>query len=220
MCSNTLAEDSSGQENISPNVAEPQNVVILDWDDTLLCTTFLSKYEEDDIDLPKGMEKYIRGIERSARRLLEVSMSAGHTFIVTNAVDGWVQTSASRWVPGLLPLLKKVRIMTTRTKTGPRYSGTMSQWKHQAFSEVMQGLDGQSIQNLVAFGDSEFEIEAAEEQGKRLQRALVKTVKLKEAPSPQELQKELDFMVQKFDKIMNSSSCMALNLAQGRASSN
>ena len=32
----------------------------------------------------------------------------GHTFIITNAMNGWVEYSAAKWVPELLPVLQKV----------------------------------------------------------------------------------------------------------------
>ncbi|CAE8647228.1 unnamed protein product, partial [Polarella glacialis] len=144
----------------------------------------------------------------AVRRLLEAAMSAGHTVIVTNAMDGWVQTSARRWIPGVLPLLRKVPVVSTRTERGvPRYSGKPDLWKVQAFKEVLQGLDHKnSVKNLIAMGDSDFEIIAAHAMSKELgQAAAIKTVKLKAAPTAQELRKELDLMVEQFDQILEST---------------
>lgn len=46
---------------------------------------------------------------RHALKMLTTAMDLGETLIITNAMTGWVEQSASRWAPSLLPLLRKVQ---------------------------------------------------------------------------------------------------------------
>ena len=41
-------------------------------------------------------------------RLLEMSVDLGETFIITNAMEGWVEQCMEAYMPSLLPLLPKV----------------------------------------------------------------------------------------------------------------
>ena len=42
-------------------------------------------------------------------------MRLAHTFIITNAMIGWVVYSSAKWLPELLPVLQKVRGVSART---------------------------------------------------------------------------------------------------------
>jgi len=43
-------------------------------------------------------------------------MKYGKTFIITNAAEGWVEYSAERYMPSLLPVLEKITIISARTR--------------------------------------------------------------------------------------------------------
>merc|ERR1719422_111068 len=103
----------------------------------------------------------VRKIETAAKGLLELAMQLGHTFIITNSTDGWVENSAAKWVPDLLPVLQKVHVIYARTKYEPQFPGEYNKWKTQAFLEVQKQFDSQIITNLISIGDSNLEMEAA-----------------------------------------------------------
>lgn len=187
-----------------------QTVTIFDWDDTLLCTSFLTM--RDDHALPPGTEQHLKTIETHAQRLLELAMRLGHTFIITNAMEGWVEQSCATWLPGLLPTLQRVRIISARTKFECHYPGDVSKWKIQAFLEVQKQLDSQIITNLLSLGDSNFEMDAVHVMGQEFAQALVKTIKFRERPFPQELAKQLELVCQKFEKIVNNGRNLKVGL--------
>lgn len=187
-----------------------QTVIIFDWDDTLLCTSFLNLRQ--DQPLPPSVERHLRDIEAAARRLLELALKLGHTFIITNAMNGWVEYSSAKWVPDLLPVLQKVRVISARTKFEPQYPGEVSQWKIQAFLEVQKQLDSQIITNLISLGDSNFEMDAVHVMGKEFAQALIKTIKFRENPSPEELLKQLELVAQKFEKIVENARNLKIGL--------
>jgi hypothetical protein len=166
-----------------------QTVIIFDWDDTLLCTSYLNY--RGDADLQPAVVRHLEDIQRAGKKLLELAMSLGRTFIITNAMNGWVQYSAAKWIPEVLDVLQNqnLRVISARTNHEPQYPGEVGQWKIQAFLEVQRDLnsDSQIITNLISLGDSNFEIDAVHVMVKEFSQALVKTIKFRENPSPEEL---------------------------------
>eukprot|EP00455_Lapot_gusevi_P020373 TRINITY_DN2162_c0_g2_i1.p5 TRINITY_DN2162_c0_g2~~TRINITY_DN2162_c0_g2_i1.p5 ORF type:complete len:118 (+),score=37.77 TRINITY_DN2162_c0_g2_i1:265-618(+) len=74
-----------------------ETAIIFDWDDTLLASSFLSsKGFRLDVPLqPTGeIEADLRKLESCVISLLNLAMTHGRTFIITNAETGWVQLSA------------------------------------------------------------------------------------------------------------------------------
>ena len=68
------------------------------------------------------------------------------------------------------------------------------EWKIRAFIESCFDMDPNLITNIVAVGDSYFEIEAATHLGKLFEHACIKTIKLKEMPTILELTKQLELL--------------------------
>jgi len=178
-----------------------QTVIIFDWDDTLLCTSCVMLQEGDE-PLPQTLQRQLPGIEKAAARLLEMALQLGHTFIITNAMKGWVEYSAAKYMPGLLPILQKVRVISARDKHEAQYPNDIGEWKTQAFLEVSRQLDSQVITNLVSLGDADYEMDAVHAMGAGFERALVKTIKFRPNPSPAELRKQLELATTKFENIV------------------
>merc|ERR1719419_1196861 len=107
-----------------------------------------------------------RGIATLARRLLELALQCGRTFIITNAAQGWVEHSAARYAPELLPVLRKMRVISARGGYEALYPNEVGQWKIQAFLEVQQQLDAHLVPNLISIGDSNYEMNAMHAMGR------------------------------------------------------
>jgi len=189
-----------------------QTVIIFDWDDTLLCTSYLNF--RGDADLQPAVVRHLEDIQRAGKKLLELAMRLGRTFIITNAMNGWVQYSAAKWIPEVLDVLQnqKVRVISARTNHEPQYPGEVGQWKIQAFLEVQKDLNSQIITNLISLGDSNFEMDAVHVMGKEFAQALVKTIKFRENPSPEELLKQLELVAQKFERIVENARNLKIGL--------
>merc|ERR1712160_85788 len=117
---------------------------------------------------------------------------------------GGVEYSAAKYIPELLTVLQKVKIISARTKFEGQYPGEVGKWKIQAFLEVQRQLDAQIITNLISLGDSNFEMDAVHVMGKEFAQALVKTIKFQENPSPEELLKQLGLVSQRFEQILGN----------------
>ncbi|KFG58182.1 hypothetical protein TGRUB_223870 [Toxoplasma gondii RUB] len=188
-----------------------QTVTIFDWDDTLLCTTFLNVCCHTRNWEP-AFDEHIQKIERHAKDLLEMAMRFGRVFIITNAVEGWVEHSSQKYLPGLVPVLQKAPIISARNRFEAVFPGEYHQWKVQAFLEVRRQLNREIITNLISVGDSVIEMDAVHVMGKEFSQALVKTVKLRENPSPEELAKQLEVVSSKFESICLSACSLAIGL--------
>jgi len=189
-----------------------QAVIVFDWDDTLLCTSYL--VSNGDNRLPRHVEQHLRSIQQLARRLLERALQSGHTFIITNAQNGWVEHSAAKWARGLLPVLEKVRVISARSKYESQFPCQVSEWKVEAFLDVQRTLNSQIITNLISIGDSNFEMDAAHVMATQFDNAVIKTVKLRENPSPQALRKQLHLVSQKLECIIENARDLNISLEQ------
>lgn len=185
-----------------------KSVIIFDWDDTLLCTSSLSQARG-----PASRHLMVR-LEGAARKLLEMSLGLGHTFIITNAQEGWVEESASLYMPSLLPILKKFTVISARSAHEAECGGDVSQWKKRAFLELGRRLPPTPVTNLVSVGDSNFELEAARLLGEQFAGSLIKTVKLQERPSAEELVKELELLTTKFQVIVEKAANLKIHFAK------
>jgi hypothetical protein len=188
-----------------------QTVIVFDWDDTLLYTTFMSQAQGRSI--PEATKSHLAKIEQTACELLETALNlTQNTFIITNAVAGWVEESAAHYMPSLIPILRRVRIISARTTQEANCGGDIRQWKIRAFLEMGQEFDTDVLTNLVSIGDSNFELDAANILGKQFAKSFIKTVKLKECPLPQEHTKELDLLAPKLQAIVEKACDLKVKL--------
>jgi hypothetical protein len=191
-----------------PTIKEKDHntLIIFDWDDTLLCTSFLTPngvFSEDTRISEKDMEK-IKKLEISSEKILKLAIEKGDTYIITNAAPGWVEYSASRFYPGVAKLLKKVTIVSARGEYEKKFPGDSRQWKILAFLEMLKILDSNLVTNLICLGDSIIEMEAAHILASKFSQAYIKTIKFREAPKPEELNKQLNLVIEQFPKIFSA----------------
>jgi hypothetical protein len=135
-------------------------------------------------------------------------MNLGHVFIITNAVDGWIEHCAAKWVPGLFDVLTRVPLISARTRFESRYPVDVGKWKMCAFGEVQKKLPDGLVTNLVSVGDSQLEMDAVHVMSKKFDEALVKTIMFKQLPTPEELVGQLEGLLGKFQGIVESTNLL------------
>ena len=187
-----------------------QTVIIFDFDDTLTPTSFLNA--KPDLAQSPNVQKQLQVIADLGSQLLEMAMRFGHTFIITNAIRGWVEYSTNKHMPSLLSTLQKVKIISARDNYEQQLPGQYHEWKVQTFLKVQKELNSQIITNLVSLGDSNIEMDAVHIMGSEFSEALVKTVKFRETPTPDELAKQLELVLQKFEKIILNAKNLKISL--------
>ena len=187
------------------------NLFFFDWDDTLLCTSFLTpKIFSIDNEISKKDMEIISNLDILASKLLLKAKSIGTVFIITNGAPGWVESSSIKYYPKTSNLLHKIKLISARGLCEKKYPGDMRQWKKFAFQyalETMKDINKNIVTNIFCFGDSNMEMEAAYYLKEFFPNAYLKTIKFKENPTHTELENELkiinaelDSIIRKFDK--------------------
>lgn len=139
-------------------------------------------------------------------------MQYGKVYIITNAAEGWVEFSCRKFFPTCFPILTKIKIISARSRYERTFPGDVPKWKIHAFLETQEQLNNGNIKNIIALGDSMMELEAAHQLALRFQKALIKTVKFRELPKPNELVKQLNLVITKFQDIVYNSRNLTIRL--------
>mmetsp|Transcript_25533 Transcript_25533/g.28371 ORF Transcript_25533/g.28371 Transcript_25533/m.28371 type:complete len:88 (+) Transcript_25533:579-842(+) len=82
----------------------------------------------------------------------------------------------------------------------------------KAFLKTQENMERGAITNLIALGDSQFEMDAVKHLGTKFPRALIKTVKFREIPTPDELVKQINLVMMKLDQILTSAKNLTIRL--------
>jgi hypothetical protein len=190
-----------------------QQVTIFDWDDTLLPTSALQEGWA-----PSQQER--SELEAIAIQLIEKGLTYGRTFIITNAVQGWVEHSAGLYYPRLASeVLPRIDIISARTDYEANFPGDHNAWKVQAFLEVRSAMRHDIITNLISIGDSQSEMHAVHAMATEFPEALVKTVKLCEQPTAPQLLKQIELILSNFDSVATGAKDMSVSLQPVRSDS-
>lgn len=190
-----------------------QTCIIFDWDDTLLCTTFLNPdgYVVSG-PVPNSFLPFLLKLEKVVVEILTESLKHGKVLIITNAAEGWVEYSSRKYMPKVHKLLHKVTVISARSKYEHKYPGNSLEWKMNAFQETMKDMEISAVTNLVALGDNDIEIQASKNLANNFSRALLKTVKFRVNPSPEELIKQLTLVGNKMESICTNVKNLTIRL--------
>lgn len=144
----------------------PNKVLIFDWDDTICPSSFVDRCNVESYEhLTIEKKRLIDMLGECAAECLEAASQYGEVIIITNSDDGWVKYSAERYIPNLLQIIPKYRIVSSRTKYEHIYPGQPLCWKAAAFAHEVNEifcLDGDytsdsvdtSCESLVSTDDS------------------------------------------------------------------
>jgi hypothetical protein len=163
-------------------------LIIFDWDDTLFPTTWLQQHGffEDEATLSTEQEMQMKSLAQSARLALQVAMQIGKVVIVTNAEQGWIEMSCTKFMPSLVSLLRTVDMVSARASY-EQFTESPSEWKRLAFRnevDLMYGVAcSEQKRNIVSIGDSLHELNALKSLGNDMASCCKKCVKLLEQPT-------------------------------------
>ena len=190
-----------------------KTMIIYDWDDTLLCTSSLfSEGYEEDWCVSCSVQETLKKLEDAVFKILDESLKQGKVYIITNSTDGWVEYSASKYMPRVRKLLEKISIVSARSNYEFEYPLNFNQWKLHAFMDTIKDVDTNTVTNLLSIGDSNIEIEASKQLLKSFPNAFLKTIKFRELPTPKELIKQIGLITERFENIWNSEKNITVKL--------
>jgi len=198
--------------------ASDNTVIIFDWDDTLLASSFLSGkgYRlETTLERTPEIDTQLKDLEASVVAVLKLASSFGHVHIVTNAETGWVQLSAQKFIPAVVPLLDKVKVVSARSTYESSFPDCPLKWKFYAFQEKLSKTfapDLKSEKNVISFGDSHVEREAVRAVTKGFTNTRTKSVKFAERPSMEQLRRQIELVTNCFHYIIQHDGDLDLQL--------
>jgi len=209
----------SMKENLPPST---RTVIFLDWDDTLLCSSVLSNQGiklDSDLESAAELVSQLEELSESVVGVLKVAMSHGTVYIITNGETGWVQLSAQKFLPNVVPFLEKVRVLSARSTFEPYYPDSPMKWKFHAFQEslVHEYADSHCIRNVLSFGDSHAEREAIRAVTRGHPNTRTKSIKFAERPTVEQLMRQLELVSDCFPYITSHEAdldlCMSLSVS-------
>ena len=197
---------------------KPKNltVIIFDWDDTLLCTSFLSNnnFNYDEILKNNFNIEQFGKLEKKVYDILSLSIQKGQTYIITNAEREWVEYTSKLFFPSILDLLHNIKIISARDENILNYPNDKRLWKINSFNNVLMKYDFQKIINIISIGDSFYEIEASKNLHSFFTNDVIKTVKFKKVNKIEELIMQLDLVLNNFNLIVNSVKNYTINISK------
>ncbi len=203
---------------------KPKNltVIIFDWDDTLLCTSFLSNnnFNYDEILKNNFNIEQFGKLEKKVYDILSLSIQKGQTYIITNAEREWVEYTSKLFFPSILDLLHNIKIISARDENILNYPNDKRLWKINSFNNVLMKYDFQKIINIISIGDSFYEIEASKNLHSFFTNDVIKTVKFKKVNKIEELIMQLDLVLNNFNLIVNSVKNYTINVFKNNNNNN
>lgn len=193
--------------------------IIFDWDDTLLPSSWLAAKGlrlDFPATLPHDVVAELAEHEVSVCALLTKAMAHGTVVIITNAETGWVELSAQRFLPTVVPVLEKLTVVSARSTFEPSFPDNPYQWKVGAFKQQVTSSLAMTRSDLqkavISFGDSVHERDALHKVVGGMQNTFTKSVKFVERPSLEQLRREVELVHSCMDYICSCRSHLDLML--------
>ena len=207
------------EDNLNDESLFPQNIFYYDWDDTLFFTTalkcrffeycgnFYTKENKNNL-LLTHFKKEITDLDLLSFTILSKSLSLGSVYIVTNSTLNWVYSMAKEYYPRTYNYVisNKINVISARDNHSCQFPNEKYLWKANSFMDIASNFNPDKLANIISLGDNQVDIDAALATSIYFNKSYVKTVKLRERPSFEELTFQLEEYLFRFDEIVECSS--------------
>uniref|UniRef100_A0A6U2XSC0 Uncharacterized protein n=1 Tax=Lotharella globosa TaxID=91324 RepID=A0A6U2XSC0_9EUKA len=203
---------------------EAKVLTIFDWDDTLLPTYELLRQSITPVSnkkLSPGDRKTINAIEKQVIKLLSAAIEqSDYVCIITSAEEGWVQLSARRFYPSLLPLLSKIKILSARSTYQNYVPNSQFHWKYAAFRDATlsafaleNNIDAKKTRSIISMGDTQVERHCVRAVSRMHASLRAKSLKFMCRPSMKQLLVQLESATRNFSNVVNYGDHLDLSAA-------
>lgn len=213
-----IDDDSPRRPFRSRDSVFQRTLTLYDWDDTFFPSTYLAELGvriSEDEQLPQSLLDELADLENVVIKILQEALRCGVVKVITNAEEGWVELSGTRFMPKLSAFLKStnIKVVSARTTYEADYPDSPSCWKTAAFAaEVEESFPDGDYLNVLVLGDSLSEREAAHNLALRRPTSCVKSVKLVERPNVTQLQRQIALLHGTFNDLREHYGSFDVNL--------
>jgi len=164
----------------------------------------------------RELESQLTEISHSIIAVLSLALQYGPVTVVTNAETGWVQLSAQKFIPLVVPMLAKLTIVSARSTYESMFPDSPLKWKYYCFQERISAMaalsGGLKERNVLSFGDSHVEREAVRACTRGMPNTRTKSVKFAERPSMEQLRRQIELVTNCFGYIHSHEGDLDLQL--------
>jgi hypothetical protein len=217
-------------ENAAPahRYSVEETLVILDWDDTILPTSYLTQHNlrEDAEDIPTCFVVALEAYAQVAAATIAGLGKLGRVVIVTNAETGWVELTCGKFLPSLQALVEQTEVVSARSKFEPLGFLQPVEWKEKMFDlkikehfGIREDPHGPSMdatpqrRNVLSLGDASHEREAIHRVAKPTG-CVPKSLKFMERPDLGHLRQEHELIQSYLDELVHHEGPLDLCVHQ------
>jgi histidinol phosphatase-like enzyme len=159
------------------------------------------------IDLTK-----LYSLQNTVAKILKMALEVANVYIVTNAAQGWVEHSVRNFFPDIKDLLKNIRVISARTLYENKFPKDMMKWKTSTYLEIQKFYEVNKLTNLICIGDSPIDMYAGKVLARNFKDCYFKSIKFKDSPQVNELDKQLCLVISKFSNIFQSQRSISIKV--------
>ena len=186
-------------KNISKS-QKKETLFILDWDDTLMCTSFVSSKTQS---LSEEDKNIIINLGKIVSIFLKECLKYGKIIIMTNSSERWMKKTAQNYLKIKNDIFENIKIISTRDRYYKK-GIEVTKWKEMASEEILLKY-GDKIENLICGSDSENDIEVFKNISKKYININISTIKFKTKPSPSIMIKEIEYLNKRLYEIIGTN---------------
>ena len=125
-----------------------------------------------------------------------------------------MHSCAKFYYPNLIPILKKINIISARDLYEKEYPLDPQMWKIKAFNDLKKifNFEKCSVSNIICIGDNNCEIVAAKKFGEEFNNCLVKTIKFREKPDLKELIRQIILIDKQILRVCNYPKSLTIQV--------
>ena len=223
--SNSSVSVSSGEVgagNGAVEVEKGHKCVIFDWDDTILCSSWLDSMgfnlNTPDCEI-QSIRPHLDILEEAAANLLRRALvnEPSGVMIITNAQTDWVELSCKKFLPKVLGILSKITVVSARSTFENQFPNDPEIWKAEAFRIKIREYYGDKPidlrKDVLSFGDSIHERKAVHKATSTMgSNTLTKSIKFVERPTIEQLVRQQNLVASCLFEICKKDESLDLML--------
>jgi len=181
-------------------------IIVFDFDDTLFATSHF--YGNEPILCPE--------LSVSINQVLELAEQIGKVYIITNAEKSWLELCLKRQIPDckmLEKIIDKQDGVFSSIDNDVTEDFDVEVWKYNAFSKKFSEFDDGVQRELICFGDSPYDRQAALSIKEKYSNVIVKNVLTEYKPTLEHLINQHRIIISHLNIIVEHSGHLDLLLA-------